>query len=149
MRTDAYDCNACPAYCCAFPKTGVRPSDVKRLADGLGVSTEHVEQNYLKPIDQFGNLNLKTTPDHVFGMPSCVFLHKEERHCTVYEHRPRVCRDYPYTERCEWHDRRTIEEQLAGRRVVMLREAPWTITRDHPVYKGRQVAAVRGEYSEA
>ncbi|MFN7930381.1 MAG: YkgJ family cysteine cluster protein [Blastocatellia bacterium] len=35
---------------------------------------------------------------------SCRFFHPTKRQCTVYEHRPGVCREYPDARRCGYYD---------------------------------------------
>ena len=34
----------------------------------------------------------------------CRFLDPQARRCTIYQHRPEACRDYPGTVRCGYYD---------------------------------------------
>jgi Fe-S-cluster containining protein len=50
-----------------------------------------------------GERILRHKKDEIFGT-ACRFLDLETRRCTVYEHRPSVCRGYPATRRCGYYD---------------------------------------------
>jgi hypothetical protein len=81
------DCLKC-ANCCKVLQPSVDAADIKRLAKRLGITPKQFEERYVAPEpDEFGDTVLKTMP--------CVFLGQENK-CTVYEDRPKACRDYPY-----------------------------------------------------
>lgn len=40
--------------------------------------------------------------DQVFQSMPCPFL-GSDNHCSIYEHRPKACRDYPHTDRVKQH----------------------------------------------
>lgn len=53
-----------------------------------------------------------------------MFLDKDTRQCSVYEHRPNVCRRFPGRDECKWEDRRIAESEAAGYPVVILTQMP-------------------------
>lgn len=68
---------------------------------------------------------------------SCVHL-DEDGDCAIYEHRPDMCRDFPYGHacffghRCDWDAARAGEVTYAGRDVRRVRDsANFTIQRVH------------------
>ena len=140
----SYDCVACVGYCCAYPIIRVRSWDVSRLAKGLGIDSQEVIDKYIDLENSLTAFHMKRTPDPVLEADSCVFLDKETRQCTVYEHRPDGCREHPDSEICEWWDRWTLE---SGRKAVRLKLAPWTIDGKYPEYKTEEDRErVRNEY---
>jgi uncharacterized protein len=103
-----YNCAKCPAYCCTYPRTAVTDADIKRLAKGLEKSISHVRDRYTKVVD--GERVLRHKQDEIFET-CCKFLDVETRRCTVYEHRPSICRKYPGTVRCGYYDFLTFERR--------------------------------------
>ncbi len=97
-----YDCSKCPAYCCSYEYIIVTRRDINRLAKRFGLSFEQAKQRFTKMIEGYG-LVLRHRKDTVYKSV-CQFLHPTERRCTVYEHRPEVCRHYPETARCRYYD---------------------------------------------
>ena len=98
-----YDCTKCPAYCCSYDWIIVTKRDIKRLARGFGLSFEEAEEKFTKFVKEYGSRVLRHRKDHIFKS-TCQFLHPTERRCTVYEHRPTVCREYPDSHRCRYYD---------------------------------------------
>ena len=98
-----YDCAKCPAYCCSYDWIIVSKRDIKRLAKGFGLSYEEAEERFTKYIDEYGHRVLRHRKDHIFKS-TCRFLHPTERRCTIYHHRPAVCREYPDSRRCRYYD---------------------------------------------
>ena len=82
------DCTQC-ANCCKESSPLFRKSDVRRIAEHLGVTPDDFKAMYLKA-DEDGDLVPKTLP--------CPFLGTDNR-CTVYEVRPRDCAEYPHTQK--------------------------------------------------
>ncbi len=91
------DCLAC-ANCCKTTSPVFLEKDVERLAGTLGIRPSVFAERYLT-VDEDGDHVLKSTP--------CPFL-QEDNTCSVYEDRPRACRDFPHT------DRRKIRQTLGG-----------------------------------
>ena len=97
-----YDCLKCPAYCCSYPDIPVTMRDLRRLAKHFDVSVEEAERRFTKKGDGGGRV-MRHRVDHIFPT-TCQFLDQETRRCTVYEHRPNLCREFPSTHRCGYFD---------------------------------------------
>ena len=82
------DCTQC-ANCCKTISPLFRKSDVRRIAEHLGIKATDFTTQYLKADDD-GDLFLKTVP--------CPFL-GTDNHCTIYDVRPRDCAEYPHTQK--------------------------------------------------
>lgn len=80
------DCLAC-ANCCRVATTKVTERDVEELARFLRIRPGQFVRDYTVKSEEEG-LVLKRTES------GCVFLSGNE--CTVYEHRPRTCQDFPH-----------------------------------------------------
>jgi uncharacterized protein len=81
----------------------VTKRDIKRLAKGFGLSYEEAEERFTKYVEEYGHRVLRHRKDDIFKS-TCRFLHPTERRCTIYEHRPAVCREYPDSRRCRYYD---------------------------------------------
>ena len=81
------DCTAC-ANCCRVVVPTFCQDDIDRLAGRLGISSSEFVSKYLKSAEspEDGPWIIRERP--------CPFL--KENRCSVYEHRPTNCRDYPY-----------------------------------------------------
>lgn len=82
------DCLAC-ANCCKTTSPIFYPNDIERLARALRMKPGEFIGKYLR-IDEDHDYVLRSAP--------CPFL-DAENYCTVYEDRPRACREYPHTDR--------------------------------------------------
>lgn len=82
------DCLKC-ANCCKTTSPIFRDVDIKRLAKYLRVTEVNFIKDYLR-IDEDNDYVLKSSP--------CLFL-EDDNTCSVYEHRPLACREYPHTDR--------------------------------------------------
>ncbi|MEH0157847.1 YkgJ family cysteine cluster protein [Limibacter armeniacum] len=97
------DCLAC-ANCCKTISPVVTTTDVKRIASALRMKTTEVVETYLK-VDHEG--------DYVMNSQPCPFL-GSDNYCSIYEHRPKGCRDYPlthmrgFTQRPALHHKNTL-----------------------------------------
>jgi uncharacterized protein len=96
-----YDCSNCPAYCCTYPQIPVTPADVRRLAKRFDLDPEQAERRFTKKASD-GTRIMRHKVDHIFPS-TCQFLDQDKRQCTVYEHRPKICREFP-THRCGYYD---------------------------------------------
>ncbi|MEA2564586.1 MAG: uncharacterized protein QOH06_6090 [Acidobacteriota bacterium] len=105
-----YNCNRCPAYCCSYPRIPIQISDVERLAQHFGITTQAAARKFTKKSDEPGEIVLKHQPDKIYGT-ICRFLDTETRRCTVYESRPEICRTYPGTARCGYYDFLSFERR--------------------------------------
>jgi uncharacterized protein len=82
------DCLAC-ANCCKTTSPIFRDVDIERLSKHLRVSVADFQHRYLM-MDEDRDWVLKTAP--------CPFL-GSDNYCSVYEWRPKACREYPHTDR--------------------------------------------------
>ena len=82
------DCLSC-ANCCKTLGPRITDNDINRLSKYLKIKPGKFIENYLK-IDEDG--------DYVFKEMPCPFL-LPDNYCSVYEARPKACREYPHTDR--------------------------------------------------
>ncbi len=86
LRLDSpfsYGCQRC-GRCCVGKRVQVNPYEIARIAQARASSTSEVRERFV-------------TPDHALrhdGEGRCVFL--GDGGCTVYAHRPLVCRIFPH-----------------------------------------------------
>lgn len=88
------DCLKC-ANCCKSMQVIVNGGDIKRMAAALNIPVREFKEKYVIPTED-GALALKSVP--------CVFLETENR-CSVYENRPKSCRDFPYLHKSGFRQR--------------------------------------------
>lgn len=98
-----YDCNKCPAYCCSYDWIVVTKQDITRLAKGFNIPFEEAEEKFTKYVKEYGKRVLRHRKDDIYTS-TCKFLHPTERRCTVYEHRPAICRVYPDERKCGYYE---------------------------------------------
>lgn len=82
------DCLEC-ANCCKTTSPIFRDVDINRIAQHLRIKPSMFTEKYLH-IDEDGDWVLNQSP--------CFFL-GEDNKCSIYEHRPKACREYPHTDR--------------------------------------------------
>lgn len=82
------DCLTC-ANCCKTTSPIFYQNDIERVAKALRMKPGDFIQQYLR-IDEEHDYVLKSSP--------CPFLDPDNL-CTVYEDRPKACREYPHTDR--------------------------------------------------
>jgi Fe-S-cluster containining protein len=88
MTGHALDCLKCPSLCCKMAGyVEVSRADIRRLAKFLGLTVREFEERHIVETTRKGAKRIKT------GYDVCQFL-GEDRMCTVYEARPRDCREY-------------------------------------------------------
>jgi Fe-S-cluster containining protein len=108
-----YDCARCPAYCCTYSRIAVEPRDLVRLGKHLGLLPKTVRRRFTEAGEEPGEVVLRHQKDPLFGT-ACTFLDLETRRCTVYEHRPGVCKSYPDSARCGYYDMLRFERRQQG-----------------------------------
>lgn len=81
------DCMAC-ANCCKTTGPLWTPTDIRRIAKHEGLKEREFKKNYLR-LDEDGDWVLQSVP--------CPFL-LEDNACSIYEVRPKACREYPHTD---------------------------------------------------
>lgn len=82
------DCLSC-ANCCKTLGPAITNKDIDRMSKALRIKPSEVVSAYLR-IDEDG--------DYVFKEMPCPFL-MPDNYCSIYEHRPKACREYPHTDR--------------------------------------------------
>jgi hypothetical protein len=87
-----FDCTSC-ANCCKTISPIITFRDVERIAKCLREKPSVIVEKYLE-MDADG--------DYVFRSAPCPFL-QHDNLCTIYEYRPKACREYPHTDRKRMH----------------------------------------------
>lgn len=95
----AVSCEGCrSADCCRSYNVLVTAEDAARLREGLGMPPEEFERKYLRPaVDWCGDYPFQLASDEDAEGDKCVFLKEGpggRMRCAVYEHRPKICRDF-------------------------------------------------------
>lgn len=98
-----YDCSKCPGYCCSYDWIRVNKRDIQRLAKRFSLTYEQAEKKFTKYEKEYKARVLRHRQDHIFKS-TCMFFDQEERNCTVYEHRPTTCRDFPEENSCGYYN---------------------------------------------
>lgn len=81
------DCLQC-GNCCKTTGPLLLSSDISRISKKLKTNESQFVKKYLR-IDEEG--------DHVFQWMPCPFL-GEDNLCSIYEFRPKACREFPHTD---------------------------------------------------
>ncbi|NVO18952.1 MAG: YkgJ family cysteine cluster protein [Bacteroidetes bacterium] len=84
-KTDCLEC----ANCCRSLGPRITDADVGRIASALKIKPAQLVSDLLHR-DEDGDL--------VFNSMPCPFI-DSENYCSIYENRPRACREYPHTDR--------------------------------------------------
>lgn len=82
------DCLQC-ANCCKTTSPIFYERDIERLAKHFRIRPSEFIEKYL---------HIDEDKDYVLNSAPCAFL-GADNYCTVYEHRPNACREYPHTDR--------------------------------------------------
>jgi len=82
------DCLTC-ANCCKTTSPIFYPTDIERIAKFLRMRPGDFMQKYLR-VDEDKDFVLQGSP--------CPFL-DSDNYCSIYENRPKACREYPHTNR--------------------------------------------------
>jgi Fe-S-cluster containining protein len=86
------DCLTC-ANCCKTTGPLFTQKDIERLAAHLKLKPASFIERYLR-IDEDNDYVLQSVP--------CPFL-GSDNYCSVYDHRPNACREYPHTNQRKMH----------------------------------------------
>jgi len=89
---DETDCLQC-ANCCRTLGPRLTDKAIERMASSLRIRPQEVDKKYLR-IDE--DLN------YVFRDIACPFL-CSDNYCSIYEDRPKACREYPHTDRKKFY----------------------------------------------
>lgn len=89
QKTDCLQC----ANCCKTTGPLFTKSDITRISKKLGMKPQGFIANYL---------NIDEDDDYVLQQLPCRFL-GPDNHCSIYEVRPKACREFPHTNRKKFH----------------------------------------------
>ncbi|MEI7675466.1 MAG: YkgJ family cysteine cluster protein [Bacteroidales bacterium] len=84
--------------CCKTLSPAMTHLDVIRISKALRIKAQDVEDKYLK---------MDEDDDYVFRSMPCPFL-REDNYCSIYENRPKACREYPHTNRKKFYQIRQL-----------------------------------------
>jgi len=82
------DCLDC-ANCCRTLGPRITDADIQRIAASLRIKPSAFAEQYVV-VDEDG--------DYIFRKMPCPFL-GSDNYCSIYDVRPKACRDYPHTDR--------------------------------------------------
>ena len=88
-RTDCLTC----ANCCKTTGPLFTNKDIERISKHFRQKPAQFIANYLR-VDEDN--------DHVLQQVPCTFL-GEDNYCSIYDVRPKACREYPHTDRKDFH----------------------------------------------
>ncbi len=88
QASEEIDCLQC-ANCCRTLGPAIYDRDIERMAKALKMKPSEVVEKYLQ-VDE--------DHDYVFKSMPCPFL-MTDNYCSIYESRPKACREYPHTDR--------------------------------------------------
>ncbi len=88
-RTDCLTC----ANCCKTTGPLFTNKDIERIA-------KHFRQKPAQFIETY--LRVDEDNDYVLQQVPCTFL-GDDNYCSIYEVRPKACREYPHTDRKDFH----------------------------------------------
>lgn len=86
------DCLKC-ANCCKTTGPLFTEKDIERISNALNLKPSQFVEKYLK-IDEDNDYVLQKTP--------CSFL-GPDNYCSIYDIRPKACREYPHTDRVRFY----------------------------------------------
>ncbi len=92
MHTEVFaktDCLTC-GNCCRTTSPIFRDVDIERIAKHVGMRVAEFTDKYLHQDEE---------RDWVLNSSPCTFLNLEDNKCSIYEVRPKACREYPHTDR--------------------------------------------------
>lgn len=86
------DCLSC-ANCCKTTSPVFTDRDIERIAKQLKMRPSAFVETYL---------HIDEDQDYVLNVAPCPFL-GDDHYCSIYEVRPKACREYPHTNRKRFH----------------------------------------------
>ncbi|MFM7619133.1 MAG: YkgJ family cysteine cluster protein [Bacteroidota bacterium] len=86
---DKIDCLTC-ANCCRTTSPIWRDVDIDRISKHLNMRPSEFTTKYL---------HIDEDNDWVLNQSPCAFLNLDDNKCSIYEYRPKACREYPHTDR--------------------------------------------------
>lgn len=89
---ETLDCLTC-ANCCKTTSPIFTDKDIERIAAHFRIRPAEFVNRYL---------HLDNEGDYVLNLAPCPFL-GSENYCSIYDVRPKACREYPHTNRKNFH----------------------------------------------
>jgi Fe-S-cluster containining protein len=91
MHEEVFSCTDCLkcANCCKTTGPLFTNKDIERISKHLRLKPQAFIEQYLR-IDEDNDYVLQQVP--------CAFL-GEDNYCSIYDHRPKACREFPHTDR--------------------------------------------------
>ena len=81
------------------------------MAKYFDTSLAKARQRFTKAGEEKGERVLRHRKDEHYGT-ACRFLDPESRECTIYDARPKICREYPGSKRCGYYDFLCFERHI-------------------------------------
>ena len=97
------NCLEC-ANCCRSLGPRITDRDIERIGAALRMKPQEVVSTYLR-IDEDN--------DYVFKNMPCPFL-CSDNYCSIYDSRPKACREYPHTDRKKFYQIHSLAIKNAG-----------------------------------
>ena len=94
------DCLKC-ANCCTTTGPLFTDKDINRISKHLRIKPSEFTEKYLQ-IDEDRDYVLQSVP--------CIFL-GEDNYCSIYDVRPKACREFPHTDRIKQHQLLNLTEK--------------------------------------
>ena len=95
------DCLTC-GNCCRTTSPIFRDVDIERISKHLGMRVAEFTDKYLHQDDE---------RDWVLNSSPCAFLNLEDNKCSIYDFRPKACREYPHTNQRKMHTLLSLAEK--------------------------------------
>ncbi|MEL6291099.1 MAG: YkgJ family cysteine cluster protein [Pseudomonadota bacterium] len=104
-----YDCSKCPGYCCSYPVIELKRRDVERLAKHFKITAVEAENRFTRTDHGYKRI-MRRKEDEIYGR-ICQFFDTKNRNCSIYDARPKTCREFPGPDRCGYWDFLTFERE--------------------------------------
>ena len=103
IHQEVFECTDCLecANCCTTTGPLFTDKDISRIAKYLKLRPSEFVDRYLR-IDEDNDYVLQSVP--------CTFL-GEDNYCSIYEVRPKACREYPHTDRIKQYQLLKLTEK--------------------------------------
>ena len=103
MHKEVFECTDCLkcANCCKTTGPLFTDKDINSIAKYLRIKPSVFTKKYLR-IDEDLDYVLQTVP--------CAFLGKDN-YCSIYDVRPKACREFPHTDRIKQHQLLNLTEK--------------------------------------
>ena len=103
LHDEVFECTDCLkcANCCTTTGPLFTDKDISRIAKYLKIKPSKFTETYLR-VDEDRDYVLKSVP--------CTFLRKDN-YCSIYDVRPKACREFPHTDRIKQHQLLKLTEK--------------------------------------